>query len=323
MALLRAEDGRTFECETHAFVGRGVLNGVSFDKVDGLDREISSMHAAITWNTKNQKWEIRDLGSQNGTFVDGRRVEPGEASPIFVGATLVFGRLQVTMIDDAPPTGHAVCPGSGEVRFCRSGVLLLPDERAPEIAVVRRHQGWYSLPASELARSGEDDTEALEALDPVSEVSAGGRTWRIRTPTQRGQTVGRQHRLDDYTVVLEIRDAGEKINMVLEHGQSVIDLPHRAHCEMLWVLARHRLADVEAKLPLPEQGWMTQEQVIKGINSEAKEPIAHLNIQIMRARRQLEPHAPEDFMELVQRHPTRTGVLRVGTDRLRIVDYTR
>src|SRR5262245_3389050 len=40
------------------------------------DPRLSGEHAVVRW--VDDRWEVRDLGSRNGTFLTGRRLAPGE-----------------------------------------------------------------------------------------------------------------------------------------------------------------------------------------------------------------------------------------------------
>lgn len=317
MALLQADDGRTFECDRNTLVGRGLLDGISFDEPEGLDLEISSVHASLTWNAKVRRWELRDLGSHNGTFVDGDKVEPGDRAPLVEGSRVVFGRLGLDLIDDAPPPAHAICARTGEVRVGRNGALLLPDEGAPELVVLRTEHGWQVGPPTLLE---DGDRPEARAIEGTVRVEAGQRPWQVRVPSHIRQTVRSQRSLRDFTLVLEVRQGGDRINLLLEHESGCITVPGRAHHEMLWLLARHRIADIEAGKPLAEQGWVDQEEIIREMRAGAADPISHLNVLIFRARQQVQPHAPADYKALVERASDRTGVLRIGSPRLRIDD---
>lgn len=57
---------------------------------------VSRRHAELIATPEG--WFVRDLGSTNGTRLDGRRLEPGEAAAIQGPARLVFGS-QVALIE--------------------------------------------------------------------------------------------------------------------------------------------------------------------------------------------------------------------------------
>jgi hypothetical protein len=322
MALLQSEDGRTFECETNSFIGRGLTEGISFDEVDGLDLEVSSVHAAITWNGKRHGWELRDLGSHNHTFVGDRRLPPGEKELLKTGDRIVIGRIKLTVLNTSPPPAHATCEDTDEVRIGRDGALMLPDEATPEVAVLRTAGGWFVGRPDELQRSiDRGETAGLASIEGLTRVEAGGRMWKIRVPSPNPHTLQSRKRLADYELVIEVMDSGDRVGLALEHAEGIIPMRPRVHHEMLWVLALARLADQNAGRSEAEQGWRSQEQVLQDMGLKTTDPAAHLNILVHRARHQMEPHAPTDFMQLIERDPSRPGELRIGTARLRIDDH--
>jgi len=316
MALLRAEDGRTFECDSNTFVGRGLVEGISFDQRDGLDREVSSVHAVITWSASRRCWELRDLGSQNGTFVDGKPIAPGQRVALVEGAAVTFGRLGLTVVDAAPPPAHAVCRRTGEVRRARDGVLSLPDENTSDIVIARSDKGWQMGPPDLLVGETADPPDVM-LVEGETVVEAGGRAWAVWIPSAYHRTVGSNHSLSDYRVVIELRPRDE-ICLLLEKGEDCIFLGSRVHHELLWLLARRRLADIEAAVAADEQGWVTQDEVTAMMWLAGTDPSAHLNMLVFRARQQVQRHAPADYKSLIERHPLRSGTLRIGVTRLRI-----
>ncbi|HWN66250.1 MAG TPA: FHA domain-containing protein, partial [Haliangium sp.] len=90
----------------------------------------SNLHAAIRW--KDSGWELRDLGSLNGTYVDDEPIESGGRRPLAVGTRIAFGdRLDVfEMTDDTPPVAVATAP-DGRAVVAKNGFLLLPDDESP------------------------------------------------------------------------------------------------------------------------------------------------------------------------------------------------
>ena len=65
-------------------VGRKSSNEIAFDA-----RCVSRHHAKLVCT--NQGLTVIDLGSSNGTFLDGRRVAPWQSESVPVGAELNFG----------------------------------------------------------------------------------------------------------------------------------------------------------------------------------------------------------------------------------------
>src|SRR3954471_21388385 len=50
---------------------------------------VSGEHAVVCWT--GRAWELHDLGSRNGTILDGRRLAAGERIAIVRGAVIAFG----------------------------------------------------------------------------------------------------------------------------------------------------------------------------------------------------------------------------------------
>ena len=72
-----------------------------------MSRLVSLEHAVLSWG--NSGWQLRDLNSKNGTFVDQRRLVPGEQVRVTTGSEMAFGDLaeQFVMTDDAAPVAFA------------------------------------------------------------------------------------------------------------------------------------------------------------------------------------------------------------------------
>lgn len=83
-----------------------------------IDRtEISRLHARCTADHLNIFLE--DMGSTNGTFVNGRRLDPGEAHRLRAGDTVSFAQV-CTLIFDDPVTTAQIDP----VQIPRPGLTL-------------------------------------------------------------------------------------------------------------------------------------------------------------------------------------------------------
>ncbi|PSR12331.1 hypothetical protein C8255_26760, partial [filamentous cyanobacterium CCP3] len=69
-------------------------------------RTISARHAAISYSYANDCWSISDLGSENGTYLNGKRVEPPKRpTPIAIGDRIDLGpRARIQVVENAQDT---------------------------------------------------------------------------------------------------------------------------------------------------------------------------------------------------------------------------
>ena len=73
MARLQDARGGIIPVCAHHLIGRSrALNTVL------RSADVSAQHVAISWN--GAAWTVRDLASRNGTWLDGRRLDPGEVA---------------------------------------------------------------------------------------------------------------------------------------------------------------------------------------------------------------------------------------------------
>ncbi len=92
-------------------IGRGEDNSLSLD-----DDEISRYHAVLTFAAN--KLLLTDLGSTNGTFIDGVQLTPHQKYPLKIGQFVVMGDL--TLYVEAPETVG--------VMHSASGTMVMPGE---------------------------------------------------------------------------------------------------------------------------------------------------------------------------------------------------
>jgi len=79
--------------------GRVVVLGRSIDADVPLPhRSVSRRHALVEYGTSG--YLISDLGSSNGTFVDERRLEPGERVEVRLGQTFRVGQISMMLSPD-------------------------------------------------------------------------------------------------------------------------------------------------------------------------------------------------------------------------------
>lgn len=108
------------------------------------DPLISHEHARISCNERG--WEIHDLGSRNGTFVDGRKLDTGATAALERGSKIAFGdpRKPWKVSDTRPPEACARDCVTNALHFARDGILTLPpDPRGDDL-----DSGSYQLPVA-------------------------------------------------------------------------------------------------------------------------------------------------------------------------------
>lgn len=78
-----------------ATIGQGPRNEVVLD-----DETVSTAHARL--DRVSDEWRLTDLGSRNGTWVEGVRLVAGEPAPLVDGAAVAFGGVRLTFRASAP-----------------------------------------------------------------------------------------------------------------------------------------------------------------------------------------------------------------------------
>lgn len=69
-------------------------------------RTVSGKHAAIGYSFANDSWLLSDLASENGTYLNGKRVEPPRSPrPIVIGDRIDLGpRARIQVVENAQDT---------------------------------------------------------------------------------------------------------------------------------------------------------------------------------------------------------------------------
>jgi CheY-like chemotaxis protein len=90
-------------------IGRGDADSAKRPEVDlatynGYEHGVSRTHAVIS--ARNSRVSIRDLGSSNGTFLNGGRLDAGQEYRLKHGDSLLFGRLEVQLFFVVTPSSY-------------------------------------------------------------------------------------------------------------------------------------------------------------------------------------------------------------------------
>lgn len=270
---------------------------------------VSAEHAMLCWNGRG--WELHDLGSRNGTTLDGRRLAPGERAPIACGAVVSFGTggPRWRLVNDGAPAMLAMPQDGAPPIVAEHDLLALPDADQPEVTVYRDATGEWVL-----ERDG-----AAERTADGREIPAGGRRFTLHLPDVVDSTwdaAAVVPSLDAVALRMSVSRDEEFVSAAVLAGGRTIDLGARAHHALLLALARARLGDghPEAALPGTSQGWLYNDDLARDLGLDEM----HLNVAVYRCRQQVAGAGVAGAAGIIERRkPTRQ--LRLGIARVEIV----
>jgi hypothetical protein len=300
MALVtRIADGRRFHLPARGLLGRSARATLRLD-----DTFASSEHARIGWN--GSAWEIRDLASRNGTFVNGTPIPSGSSRALEAGDRIGFGSPEASFVfeDGSPPDAMAVDLGGGDLIRGAGQLLQLPSPDTPAITVFRGIEGgWYA----------EDDAGATRSVQNQDTIEVLGKPYRLELPEDSDLTpiADLAFSLRNITVRFHVPASLERIAVELVHARRQQWLEPREHHHLLYVLAKERGAtrsEAEDARGWRPTGWLTK---------ALKMDDSAVNVLIHRARHQLASAGVEGAAGIVE---VKRGQRRFGTDRFEIVD---
>lgn len=266
------------------------------------DPHASGEHATFTWT--GWHWELKDLGSRNGTFVDGSRLDAGAAVKLQAGARIAFGDPSQPweLSDDEAPRTMAVHLVSGELREAEGDLLVLPTDDQPELSIYQDATGQW------LEENLEGQVRSIKDQEVV-QTSQGA--WQVQLPFVDEGTPLMQVRLalDTLSIRFAVSQDEERVEMTLLHRGMEIPLEPREHGYVLLTLARAREAD--SALAPEARGWLDREELERMLAMDSNA----LNVAIHRARQQLSRAGVSNAAAIVE---VRRKQRRLGTDRFQI-----
>lgn len=269
-------------------------------------QQVSSLHAELAWD--GERWLLRDLGSRNGTQLDGRRLGPDERAPLVEGSQVAFGTdAERFVLAEASPPGLVALADDGRAVQAVGGLLCLPSEDEPAVTLLEQLDGGWCL----------ETEQGLLPLADQQHVEAGGVGWRIHLPGPMQHTADEgELPMSVGAIALEIEVSldEEHIAMRVHHAGRSLALRPRAHDSFLLALARARLADqAQAELAQAEHGWVYRQDLARSLRIDRN----LLNLWIYRARRQFSDAGVTEVGRLVERRPS-AEQLRLGIAALRL-----
>ena len=267
----------------------------------------SEQHASLRWS--GEGWELRDLGSSNGSFINGKRLEPGLAQALHEGDRLAFGDKDDPwlLVDDSPPPPMAVPEQGGEAVMGESGRLQLPAGPDPVVVFEQRgDEGWVAC-AGPLEIPVPDKLSIL--LHGESWSLDLARTVRRRTLVEPDDEPA--WLLADCALHFACSSGDEIIQLGLGLGDERRPVPSRTYHRLLLLLARERLSDREQGLAESECGWIHIDDMAKQLDTYRSKVTA----DIYNLRKQFEQLPVEASKDLVE---VRGRLRRIGSANLHI-----
>jgi hypothetical protein len=261
---------------------------------------ISTAHALVRWT--GQSWELRDLGSKNGTYVDGQRIPVGASVSLLTGVEIVFGETTETwrFVDDWPPRVAAVPLDGGPPTFFASGAVAVPSEAEPLAIIYAEEDCWWL-----------EVEDTRMPLQHGQRFSVAGREWRFDCPAGSRAThasAAQLKKLVEVTLVFDVSSDEEHVGLKVKSGDATQDLGERGCFYLALVLFRQRIKERRAGVGDP--GWIALERLLRMVPEYTS--CSHLNVDICRLRQLLFDTGVQDAVTIIDR---RRGQIRFGLDR--------
>lgn len=294
--LVNQRTGQRVYLEVDQLVGRSKRCSLRID-----DTCVSEPHATFRWD--GEVWRIRDLGSTNGTFVDGKVLQVGDDRALSVGTTLGFGLPEGWLVEsiDEPCIMAVATDGVSPTVLEGDGQLALPSLENALVAIGKADSGGW---VAELEEGDEPVTDG--SLIPVA-----GVTYRICMPripfrTTRVRVLQGQ-RLAELSLAFNVSLDGEQIELVVKGRSREVIIAPSDYFETMRVLAMIRQADMANGMPAPHCGWIHREDVCKKADIDT----LTLNVHVYRFRQLFHGLGVSNYREVVERR-AKSGHLRFG-----------
>ncbi len=303
MGALESSHGDNCVLEADHLIGRAPDAALRL-----VDASVSWRHASLRWT--GLAWEAQDLGSRNGTFVDGQRLDGGARVALRLGTRLRFGsaREEWELVDTAPPLPSVVSLETGARFVAQDGLIGLPSAEQPELSIYQRSDGSWVAERSDMIWTPIEDEVLV----------AGAQRFRFQPgATVYATSAGPIEQPSPSNIALEflVSRNEEHVDLTIVHRAKRIPLRPRAHTYVLLTLARLRATDQrDSNLPATSHGWVDQEQLLGMLASSPTQ----LAVDIYRARRQFGKAGVLNAAQVVERratsHELRLGIANVSID---------
>jgi hypothetical protein len=271
---------------------------------------VSRFHARIAW--AGREWTLRDMGSRNGTYLNGRRLSDGEARAVANDDKICLGDFQEEyfVLDTAAPrTLLVVRDATGASRLVELATLHpLPSAERPLYTLFLDDENGAMLErdGGEIAQLEHGATFGIDGVEyqVVLRRQPGGSSWTATSVLEP--------EADRVHLEIAVSPDEESAEIVLRHGARRHALAPKAHFYLLAYLARcHRAALDPSALEARESdaddlGWVDCEVVCRQLRINRE----HLAQQVFRIRQELKSCMPSLADKIIDRR--RRGKMRIG-----------
>jgi hypothetical protein len=299
--LQRRDDPESHELAAETSVGRSSSANLRL-----RHSHVSAQHASLRW-TERGTWEVRDLQSKNGTYVNGLRITAGNPVKLDLGTEIAFGSpSDVFVVDDVSPPGPMLVR-VGEARqtiVLRDALVALPSLDEPIVSLFRDDSGQWSI----------DSRDRVGRLDDGDLITIGTEHWRCCFPTSPDETemlatVAGSFALGELELRLGVSQDEEAIELTLRAKERDVRLGRKACHYVLLTLARCRQGrELPAAVAL-DDGWVSVGALLELLRVSEQ----RLNVDIFRIRQELKAAGVSDAVGIIQRDPQQRRV-RIGTE---------
>lgn len=297
--LQRRDDAESHELAAETSIGRSSSANVRLRQA-----HVSAQHASLRW-TERGTWELRDLQSKNGTYVNGARITAGHPVKLELGAELAFGSTSDSFVveDVSPPRPMIVRLGEApQAVVLREALVALPSLDEPSISLFRDESGQWFI----------DSRDRVGRLDDGDLITIGTEHWRCCFPTSPHETemLGNDGSLAlaELELRLGVSQDEEAIELTLHTKGREVRLGRKACHYVLLTLARCRQGRELPAAVVVDDGWISVGALLELLRVSEQ----RLNVDIFRIRQELKAAGVFDAIGIIQRDPQQRRV-RLGT----------
>ncbi|MCK6588433.1 MAG: FHA domain-containing protein [Polyangiaceae bacterium] len=303
--LVDARTNRALTLPARCLLGRSSACALRID-----DARVSGEHARISWS--GDRWEVRDLGSRNGTFVNDTKLERGGSSLLSASDRIALGDVSIalSLLDVSPPVAQARQLVTGEIMLARGGILALPSEEAPDVSILQDADGRWIV----------EEKGAARVVSDGDVIEARGESYALHLPTLIASTVDARDEppdIRDVTLHFRVSRDEEHVEVTIRRGDEVLVMAPRAHHYTLLTLARARHRDeAEGKLPEPSRGWISVDDLCRMLATDENK----MNVDFYRIRQDVGALGLQNAASIIERRrgsrQVRQGIRRVVLETL-------